>query len=123
MKKKIIQLLLTFTGLLAASFPVTAAKNPGEIAENFTVKKRPEGTDLSLADYAGHVIMLDFFAYWCPPCQSSSPDVEENIAKYYQNAGGNQNGIPVTVIAVNIEDDNPQLTDDFIESAGTGVGG
>lgn len=44
--------------------------------------------------------------------------VESEIAQYYENLGGNPNGVPVMVIAVNIESRNSSLTDQFIANSG-----
>lgn len=50
---------------------------------------------VSLADHLGKdVVLLDFFATWCPPCRESLPHVEE-ITKDYA-------GKSVAVYAVNV---------------------
>lgn len=40
------------------------------------------GNKVSIADYKGKVVMLEFFASWCPPCQMSAPEVESVYKKY-----------------------------------------
>lgn len=37
---------------------------------------------VSLDTYKGKVVMLEFFASWCPPCQMSAPDVKSIYEKY-----------------------------------------
>lgn len=32
------------------------------------------GKEVKLSDYKGKVIILDFFATWCPPCKEEIPD-------------------------------------------------
>ena len=44
------------------------------------------GKEVRLADYAGKVVVLDFWATWCGPCIASFPHVEA-VAKAHQNDG------------------------------------
>ena len=90
----------------------------GQAAEGFEITNRETGEPLRLSDYEGHVVVLDFFAWWCGPCRTSSPDVEKNVYLYFKERDGNKYGVPVTVMAVNIESDNPDRTDQFVEDAG-----
>ena len=90
----------------------------GQAAEVFEITNRETGEPLRLSDYEGHVVVLDFFAWWCGPCRTSSPDVEKNVYLYFKEQDGNKYGVPVTVMAVNIESDNPDRTDQFAEDAG-----
>ena len=32
---------------------------------------------VKLDDFAGSIVILDFFAYWCVPCRKASSDLEE----------------------------------------------
>ena len=118
MKTSILKTSLIALSLLVATDSLHAQKEAGDFAGNFTIANRLETGDLSLFDYAGHVIVLDFFAYWCGPCQTSSPDLEVNVAQYYAGRGGNAHGVPVTVIAVNIESGDEYQTDMFVSNAG-----
>ena len=58
-----------------------------------------EGTTLSLADFAGEVVVLNFWASWCGPCRAEQPEL--NAAA---EALADQ---PVAFLGVNIDDTVP----------------
>ena len=41
-----------------------------------------EGKTVSSADFAGNVVILDFWATWCPPCREEMPDLVRLQSKY-----------------------------------------
>src|SRR5687767_10454531 len=40
------------------------------------------GKQVSLKDYRGKVVLVDFWATWCPPCRVSIPAMEELHKEY-----------------------------------------
>ena len=53
----------------------------GKKAIDFNVKDL-DGNDLSLEEYRGNVILLDFWAVWCAPCIAEMPNVKQVYEKY-----------------------------------------
>ena len=48
----------------------------GKAAPDFRLK-RLRGSELSLAEFKGKVVLLDFWATWCAPCRQEMPDFEK----------------------------------------------
>jgi thiol-disulfide isomerase/thioredoxin len=59
------------TNKLRLEFPKTLAAAP-----NFELKN-PAGKSLSLKDFRGKVVFLNFWATWCPPCIEEMPAMEK----------------------------------------------
>jgi len=67
---------------------------------NFVLKD-PNGKDFNLVSHKGKVILLDFWATWCPPCKVEIPWFIEFQQKY-----GSRGFI---VIGVSVDDPPPSL--------------
>lgn len=50
-------------------------------APAFTLKN-PDGMDVSLADFKGKWVILDFWGTWCPWCIKGFPELKEAYARY-----------------------------------------
>jgi peroxiredoxin len=48
----------------------------GSDAPDFTLET-VDGNKVSLADLKGNVILLEFWAAWCPPCKAAMPHVQK----------------------------------------------
>lgn len=97
--------------------PPLQAAPPVEVP-NFDLPKWNSSERVRLDDFSGGIVVLDFFAYWCAPCKRASDEIERGIQKYYAQKGGNPHGVPVRVVAINIEKDNPKLTAAYIKETG-----
>lgn len=67
----------------------------GKIATNFTLKDT-SNNQVSLSDYKGKYVLIDFWASWCAPCRAENP----NVVKAY-NKFKNKN---FTIISISLDD-------------------
>ena len=81
----------------ALALPALAADPTGGPAPQFTLAARG-GSNVSLAQYKGQVVMLNFWASWCGPCRQEMPLLESIFKKY--------NRLGFTLIGVNVEPDS-----------------
>jgi cytochrome c biogenesis protein CcmG, thiol:disulfide interchange protein DsbE len=72
----------------------------GETAPDFTIPEIGQGS-LALGQYKQQVVVLNFWATWCPPCVEEAPSLEK-FATQIQPRG-------VTVIGVSVDEDQQAL--------------
>lgn len=63
---KVFLCLVVWLGVWAA------AQGVGEVAPNFTLQDSA-GQPVTLSEFAGKPLLLNFWATWCPPCQEELP--------------------------------------------------
>ncbi len=73
--------LLLYMSLFTNSQVQTVGFKPGTEAPAFTLKTL-EGKEISLKDLRGKVVLLNFWATWCPPCKEEMPLFAEVYEKY-----------------------------------------
>lgn len=76
------------------SLDVEAGLDVGQMAPDFELKTL-DGESVRLSDYKGQMVMLNFWASWCPPCRVEMPHMET----YYQDSKEEDN---IEILAVNM---------------------
>jgi len=74
-------MVLMVSVVFSAPARLYAAPRSGQPAPNFKVNTT-SGQQVSLENYRGHVLVVDFFATWCQPCRASIPHLVEMNRKY-----------------------------------------
>lgn len=65
----------------ASGFESYPAPKPGEPAPDFT-KTDTAGQRVTLSQYRGKVVLLDFWATWCGPCIVAMPDLMDRWERF-----------------------------------------
>ena len=78
----------------------------GELAPDFTLKNL-DGEEVSLSDYKGKIVLINFWATWCKFCDVEMPDLN-NVDKKNDD---------VVVLAVNVQEEQPKVSE-YIKEGG-----
>jgi thiol-disulfide isomerase/thioredoxin len=110
--------LLLVAALCGVCMPGRAALyTVGAVVENFSLTDRATGKPVQLTDFAGKIVVLDWFAWWCPFCQAAAPQLLSGIDEWYAARGGNPAGIPVVHVGVNLQPGQETQTQNFVTRA------
>ncbi|WP_127144175.1 TlpA disulfide reductase family protein [Pelagibacterium montanilacus] len=71
-----------------------------------------EGNPLTLADFSGKKLLVNFWATWCAPCREEMPDLDALQARY-----GSED-FEVVAISLDMGSDGPVAADQFLEEIG-----
>jgi thiol-disulfide isomerase/thioredoxin len=95
----------------ASDDEITAPGKASSTSKNATSDKKPaldfklndlNGKEVSLSDYKGKKVFLNFWASWCPPCKAEMPDIE----KLYNET----NDTDLVILAINVGEIKSDVT-------------
>ncbi len=91
----------------SSSVPDPVAR--GSVAPAFALPERPGPGELSLAELRGQVVLLNFWATWCEPCEREMPAMQ----RLHEKLG--PEGLRLVAVSV---DDSSDVVDRFRERFG-----
>jgi thiol-disulfide isomerase/thioredoxin len=89
-----------------AAMPASVGVQAGQTAPDFTLKDL-NGHPVTLSQFKGKVVVLNFWATWCPPCRAEMPSMERLNEVY-----GSKDFV---ILAVNVEEDGKETVKAFLE--------
>ena len=108
----IISLLLFLFSFMLSCNQATEESTAGtesSVASNFTLLSLTEANEMSLEDFRGKGVVLNFWATWCGPCREEMPLFEE-VWKKYKDKG-------VVFLGIDVMDDKDNASK-FLENLG-----
>lgn len=107
---------------VAALLALTAARKPSSSAQEISGASTPaapspawelkgvDGKPVKSSDFAGKVVILDFWATWCGPCRMEIPGFIE-LQKQYADKG-------LVVVGVSLDQDGASVVKSFMDKTG-----
>jgi peroxiredoxin len=97
------KLCITFVGILLAGLAWSSVEGP---APDFSLPDA-NGNPVTLEEYAGQVVLINFWASWCGPCREEMPHLEALHQKYEP--------LGFAMLGINVEEDSA-VADDFLST-------
>jgi thiol-disulfide isomerase/thioredoxin len=99
--------LIVVLALIGAVLTSGRAAQPGA-APGFSVARLGQAGSVSLSDFRGRPVVMNFFASWCPPCRDELP----TLSAAQRRVGGN-----VAFVGIDVSDSTPAALD-LVRSSG-----
>jgi len=89
---------------------VASVDDAGPAAPDFTLQDL-DGNTVTLSEFRGKTVIVDFWATWCPPCVFQVPELNR-LHSAHRDAGD------VVVIGVSVDTDGVEVVKPWIEEQG-----
>lgn len=105
-------MLLIFAAIINGCAPGrTTEEVVGKPARNYSLAAvNPpvlKNKTVTLDDFKDKIIIINFWATWCPPCKKEIPDFINLYDKYHKDG--------VVVIGISLDEEGPEIVKPFIE--------
>ena len=103
MKNKLLTLWFAFAVMFTASSGVSASNS---VLYKLSFPN-VENQEISLSEYKGKVVLLNFWATWCPPCVKEMPSMQR-LRNHFSEQ-------PFEIIAINIGESSTAVSSFLLE--------
>lgn len=101
-------LLLILTSVLLVGGCSSPAPQVGKLAPDFQLPDL-DGQSVSLSDFRGKPVLVNFWATWCPPCRAEMPYIQEIFDdKEWSDKG-------LVILAID-KGESPSTVENFMQS-------
>jgi len=107
--------LLAFIAVLALVGVGCKHKTSANGGPTQVVIKTLDGKDVTVAQYKGKVVLVNFWATWCEPCKIEIPELIQLQAKYEPKG--------FTILGVAMDDEGKSVVAPFVEKKRYDIGG
>ena len=112
MKKSSWFVIIALVLSLAACTKQQPPAREGNAAPDFTLKDMA-GNDVHLKDLQGKVVLVNFWATWCPPCRGEIPSMMKLNAAMA--------GKPFQMLAISIDEGGKAAVEEYFKQSGTNL--
>src|SRR6056297_313421 len=109
MRYLILVVLLVLIGggiYIYSNNPSTTAVIAGDLAPDFQLEDT-DGNKVTLSALRGKVVLVNFWATWCPPCKEEMPSMER-LNKFMSDED-------FVMLAINADDNGREVVPDFLK--------
>ena len=111
MRYLVLLVLLVLIGggaYIYSNLPSTTAVVAGEMSPNFQLEDT-KGNTVTLSELRGKVVMVNFWATWCPPCIEEMPSMER-LYKFMADED-------FVMLAINTEQNGRNVVTEFLKKS------
>lgn len=101
--------LSSFMALIVSCSKESSAPRSGSVAPDFSINDAT-GKTVQLSDLRGSVVLLNFWATWCPPCQEEVPALSRLNTRMA--------GTAFRMVTISIDEGGSAAVEDFFRTSG-----